>query len=113
MTRTIFSGDDTQKAYLISCSAFAFTISRRVRLGVRVGDLQHRIPRISWQCQLEERGIHGDYHVWLRNHGDKVVSRMNAPETTRPYTNLPMPVAYTASKVATLRMFRRPPAKEP
>jgi hypothetical protein len=39
----------------------------------------HRLIRpVDWQCQSEERGILGDYHVWLRNHGDKVVSRLNA-----------------------------------
>jgi hypothetical protein len=98
MTRTIFGGDDTQKAHLISCSGFAFTISRQLRLGVRVGDLvrlrfhltatpnpqkyatkaSQTDPASRLAVSIEGRGIHGDYNVWLRNHGDKVVSRMNA-----------------------------------
>ncbi|GIJ83625.1 hypothetical protein Asppvi_002450 [Aspergillus pseudoviridinutans] len=98
MTRTIFGGDDTQKAHLISCSGFAFTISRQLRLGVRVGDLvrlrfhltatpnpqkyatkaSQTDPASRLAVSIEGGGTHGDYHVWLRNPGDKVVSRMNA-----------------------------------
>ncbi|KAF7177079.1 hypothetical protein CNMCM7691_004727 [Aspergillus felis] len=98
MTRTIFGGDDTQKAHLISCSGFAFTISRQLRLGVRVGDLvrlrfhlsatpnpqkyatkaSQTDPASRLAVSIEGRGTHGDYHVWLRNPGDKVISRMNA-----------------------------------
>lgn len=89
--------DDTQGAHIISCSGFHFTISRHLNLGIKVGDqlrLQFHLtetrnpqmyatealptdPASRLAVSIKGQGIHGDYHVWLKNPGEKCVKRMN------------------------------------
>ncbi|GMF70946.1 hypothetical protein F9C07_2161554 [Aspergillus flavus] len=91
-------GNDRQNAHRVSCSDFEFTISRRLQLGVKVGDevmLQFQLtetlnpemyatkasirdPASRLAVSIKGKGANGDYFVWLKNDGEKTVMIMNS-----------------------------------